>query len=64
MFINRELFFSGLHGVSQNHVVRSALHAASQLPGGGQLMCMMHLHINQKPDDLADQDQDHVFIIL
>ena len=63
MFIIRELFFSGLHGVSQNHV-RSAIHAASQLPGGGQLMCIMHLRISQKPDDLDDQYQDHVFINL
>ena len=62
MFIIRELFFSGLHDVSQNHVVRSTIHAASQLPSGGQLMCMMHLHINQKPD--AFDDQDHVFINL
>ena len=54
MFIIRELFFSGLHGVSQNHV-RSAIHAASQLPGRGQLMCKMHLLINRKLDD-----QDHV----
>ena len=45
-------------------VVRSAMHAASQLPGVGPLMWMMplHLHFNQKSDydDYEDDDCSHI----
>ena len=34
--------------------VRSAIHAASQQPGGGTLIWMMHLHVNQEFDDNYD----------
>ena len=34
----------------------------SQLPGGGQLMWMTH--VNPKPDDLYDHDQNHVLSFL
>ena len=42
--------------------VRSAMRAASQLPGKGPLMWMMplHLHVNQKSD--YDDDDDNVFV--
>ena len=40
--------------------MRSAMHAASQLPGRGPLMWMLplYLHVNQKSDDDDDDDDD------
>ena len=40
--------------------MRSAVRAASQLPGRGSLMWMMPLplHVNQKHDDDDDDDDD------
>ena len=46
-------------------VVRSAMHAASQLPGRGPLMWMMplHLHVNKKSDyDMIYSHSKIVFI--
>ena len=44
--------------------MRSAMRAASQLPGRGPLMWMLplYLHVNQKSDD--DDDDDDVIRLL
>ena len=38
--------------------VKSAMRAANQLPGGGPLIRMMPLHVNQKSDYDDDDDDD------
>ena len=39
--------------------VRSAMRTASQLPGRGSLMWMMHLHVNKKSDYDMIYDTEH-----
>ena len=38
--------------------VRSTLHAAGQLPQEGGPLKLLHLHVNQKPDDDDDDYND------
>ena len=45
--------------------MRSAMRAASQLPGRGPLLWIwpLHLHVNQKSDDDDDDDERWAFLM-